>query len=67
MSDVVSRFSFKYPLNIEYSHSDKNCGVRIDEDGDLIVCRKADKIQEEGIIEIGKWLCIDNTCSKEMF
>ncbi|KDR21190.1 methyltransferase-like protein 22 isoform X2 [Zootermopsis nevadensis] len=50
--NVVSRFSFKYPLNIEYSHSDKNCGVRIDEDGDLIVCRKADKIQEEGIIEI---------------
>jgi hypothetical protein len=63
---VVSSFSFKYPLNIESSDSGTNCGVRVDEDGDLIVCRKADKIQEEGIIAIGKVLCIDLICSKEM-
>jgi hypothetical protein len=63
---VVSRFSFKYPLDTESSVSDTDCGVRVDEDGDLIVCRKADKIQKEGIITIGKVLYIDHIHSKEM-
>jgi hypothetical protein len=30
----------------------------MDEDGDLILCRKADEIQKEGIIAIGNVLCI---------
>jgi hypothetical protein len=30
----------------------------MDEDGDLIVCRKADDTQKEGIVAIGKVLCI---------
>jgi hypothetical protein len=31
----------------------------MDEDGDLIVCRKPDSIQKEGVIAIGKVLHID--------
>jgi hypothetical protein len=64
LSDVVSIFSFKYPVNIESSDSGTNCGVMVDEDGDLIVCRKADNVQKEGIIMIGKVLWIDHICSE---
>jgi len=63
LPDLVSRFSFKYPLNTESSESATNCGVMVDEDGDLIVCRKVDKVQKEGIIAIGKALCKDHICS----
>lgn len=58
LSDVVSRFSFKYPPNIQSSECGTNCGVVMDEDGDLIVCRKPDLIQKEGVIAIGKVLRI---------
>ena len=58
LPDVVSRFSFKYPLSIESSESGRNCRVMMDEDGDLLVCRKADDTQKEGIVAIGKVLCI---------
>lgn len=50
--NVVSRFSFTYTLNIESSECGTNCGVVMDEDGDLIVCRKPDLIQKEGVIAI---------------
>lgn len=56
---MVSRFSFKYTLNVESSECGTNCGVVMDEDGDLIVCRKPDLIQKEGVIAIGKVLHID--------
>ncbi|XP_023705973.1 methyltransferase-like protein 22 isoform X3 [Cryptotermes secundus] len=50
--NVVSRFPFKYALNIESSECGTNCGVMMDEDGDLIVCRKPVLMQKEGIIAI---------------
>lgn len=53
LPDVVSRFAFKYPFSIESSESGTKCGVTVDEDGDLILCRKSDVIQKEGIIAIG--------------
>jgi hypothetical protein len=58
LSDVVSRFSFKCPPNIQSSECGTNCGVMMDEDGDLIVCRKPNSIQKEGVIAIGKVLHI---------
>jgi len=58
LPDVVSRFPFKYPLSIESSESGTKCGVIVDEDGDLILCRKSDVIQKEGIIAIGNVFCI---------
>ena len=58
LPDVVSRFAFKYPLSIESSEFGTKCGVTVDEDGDLILCRKSDVIQKEGVIAIGNVLCI---------
>jgi len=58
LPDVVSRFAFKYPLSIESSESGTKCGVTVDEDGDLILCRKSDVIQKEGIIAVGNVLYI---------
>jgi hypothetical protein len=58
LTDVVSRFAFKCPLSFESSESEMKYGVTVDEDGDLILCRKSDVIQKEGIIAIGNVLYV---------
>ncbi|KAJ9575930.1 hypothetical protein L9F63_007242 [Diploptera punctata] len=47
--NVLSSFSFKYPTSNEFTESNS---LTVDEDGDLIVPRKSDKPQKEGVIVI---------------